>query len=978
MMRKLICLLPLLLLTACPNNNNIEVLPELSFTVAPQQLTIKQGGSATVNVTLTRKNLSSEITINLSEAPLGISATPVKTQIESASLTISASEQAKVGVNDLKITATAGVIKADANYRIVVEPKTTSSKPEITAFSATPNTLPAGGGNTSLAWQVNNADSLSIDQNVGTVTGNSKTVAVPATTTFALTASNGSGTSTANTTVVVQGTPPPPPPPPGSHPRLWIRAADLPKLRSWAVNSNPIYVNGLKLSAEQGKTNMDAGNLSDTGNYAYESDPLEQYAALFAFMSLVGPENQRVDYAARGRKLLMQIINEAVRGVDNSRDADGNPVPYRNVEFSTSDRSRWNGSAFPLAVDWLYPILTSDDKAKIRTTFLRWASENLDDDSSDGVAAYPCGQELSCFPADLRQAENDPRLLAHEGARWSQNNYFAAHTRNVIMMALAFDANDDAGGELKKQLNPAIKRWLYVTDGVLRQDAAGGLGAEGFEYSPQTLGYIAQTLLALKTAGEDDVNKWGRQVSFEGNPFWQAILPAYLHSLAPEPTGSGLNRVYQAAWFGDGQENWSPDPIEAFGTLASYANISNQAQLAAQYRFAINEFAPGGPDSLLRRARGNDNRFNYAISYFLAFEPGANNSDPRPALATRWLVPGIGKLLARSNWSKDTAWFNFTSGWNSIDHQAGDALSLEFYQKGEWIAKRRIGYGCGWMMSDNNNSLTLENDPVERTDCRKASRDRGSQWAYSGGDATLVANSLQSSYVYALGDGTNSYNSQREGSTDITLATRSVLWLDPSLLVIYDRAESKADGRFKRFNLTIPANVTVAGNVATIITPKNQTVKIKALLPSNATVTASVLPQTDIDESMEQQPKANGEPDNYRRLVTEATGKPKTTRFLHVLDGLGNSDSTLLRSGDNSFEGAVVGTTAVLFPVAFNRQSTSASFTQLQLNTSASRILLTGLAPNSNFGVSVNGATVTITTSGSLKSDSGGVLDWQR
>ena len=30
-----------------------------------------------------------------------------------------------------------------------------------------------------------------------------------------------------------------------THPRLWITAADLPKLRGWAVDSNPMYKNGL-------------------------------------------------------------------------------------------------------------------------------------------------------------------------------------------------------------------------------------------------------------------------------------------------------------------------------------------------------------------------------------------------------------------------------------------------------------------------------------------------------------------------------------------------------------------------------------------------------------------------------------------------------------------------------------------------------------------------------------------------------------
>src|ERR1700739_2844710 len=35
-----------------------------------------------------------------------------------------------------------------------------------------------------------------------------------------------------------------------SHPRLWITADDLPKLRGWAVNTNPMYKNGLAVAAQ--------------------------------------------------------------------------------------------------------------------------------------------------------------------------------------------------------------------------------------------------------------------------------------------------------------------------------------------------------------------------------------------------------------------------------------------------------------------------------------------------------------------------------------------------------------------------------------------------------------------------------------------------------------------------------------------------------------------------------------------------------
>jgi len=90
-------------------------------------------------------------------------------------------------------------------------------------------------------------------------------------------------------------------------------------------------------------------------------------------MSLVAPDpKDRDDYAQRAKTLLMTIIETSLDG-PNPGDAD----PILDPAFSTRDRSRNGGRAFGLAVDWLYPYLSSDDKDKIRTVFLRWADEDV-------------------------------------------------------------------------------------------------------------------------------------------------------------------------------------------------------------------------------------------------------------------------------------------------------------------------------------------------------------------------------------------------------------------------------------------------------------------------------------------------------------------------------------------------------------------------------------------------------------------------
>lgn len=81
--------------------------------------------------------------------------------------------------------------------------------PTISSFTATPATIHSGESST-LAWNVSNATTLSINQGVGTVTGatGSRTVSPTATTTYTLTATNADGTKTATCTVTIALNPP--------------------------------------------------------------------------------------------------------------------------------------------------------------------------------------------------------------------------------------------------------------------------------------------------------------------------------------------------------------------------------------------------------------------------------------------------------------------------------------------------------------------------------------------------------------------------------------------------------------------------------------------------------------------------------------------------------------------------------------------------------------------------------------------------
>jgi hypothetical protein len=749
-----------------------------------------------------------------------------------------------------------------------------------------------------------------------------------------------------------------------THPRLFITGDDVMKLRARATSANPLWAKGLaplldaKSKAAAAAMQSGSGDpFTTTGCGDYGEDACEAYAELFAFGALVHPDaDTRAQLKNLAHWLVMQVVNEYLGGMMGSEATD----------FATGDRSRWNGESLPLAVDWIYDAFSDDEKSRIHDAFVMHC---------DALST------MGYHHPDPTLSNDDAALIADRvTVRWSGNNYWTAEMRDIGLMAMALDDSDDGDGKLAAAFLHATKGYLFVFDNLTRNECAGGLCGEGPEYAPQTLSYAAQLMLALRTAGRNDPTKYGPQVVRENNPFWSDLVQAWAAWQSPSTfdftDGTGI--VHQPAWNGDGYRFYAQDAIAVLGTLALDARAAGDTTLGDAAAFIANADSPSDGGALADRI-AKPTSFADALMYFLVFDGTTMPADPRPAYPTRTFAPGMGEILARTDWTTNASFFEWHVGWQSIDHQHADANDFALFRNGEWLTKETTGYqntNTDVLRTDGHNGVAVQNDgPTVHSDWRLELWTNGSQFPYVGdGDPAVLTHAFDDHFVYAEGDATKTYNSMYESTAstmieDVKHVSRAIVWLPPAStgggatdrVVVYDRVETGADGHFKRVWFHYPSVPTqAASNRVIATTAKGQQVAVTVLLPAQAMITAAAWKPTD---------EANYDTMSARS-VTEAT--TASARFLHVAEGLDagatpSATSAIASMSGPAVDGVIVGDTAVSFAHDVGALTATFSFRA----TGAQHVLVTGLTSGANYDVSRTGDVVTVTPGGSQTATDG-------
>jgi len=634
------------------------------------------------------------------------------------------------------------------------------------------------------------------------------------------------------------------------------------------------------------------------------------------------------------------------------------------------------------------PVLSANDKQTIRNVFLIWAQACL-------TASTTGGDNPNTNPPGI--VNNSAALLPNgQPYRMAANNYYAAHARMLEMMPLAIDPADDPvvnttlsaatlGNTLRSYIGDATGAWLYQqyamygdpsaiasAYGVSSQGfglASGGLPPEGMLYGV-SYGNILGGLLALQTAGFNNPSYAGPQIAMLNTPMWSRYVTGMISSLTPSPlipTGSEayLGQIYQFASYGDLLRLFAtPDYIKPFGLLSLLEQENGQTTDVNASRWFGYNVLQGGPSAFYSRVTDSAYGWIDSILYYMLYDPAVNPAslpDPRPGYPTTFVDPGGGRIVAHTDWTAAGRMFDYRASWESINHQDGNAGQFELFRNGEWLTKELSNYdnnGVG-MTTYYHNTLGLQNacagcaNPTAVVgDWEQGELANGSQWMLgenAGDPVTLTSNG--SGYSFAATDMTNLYNRPSQWTpanafTEVTQATRSILWLNGDNIVVYDRASTQSSGLFKRWNLTLVTNPAISANTATETLASGQQLFVQSLLPANASITARnvVGDLTTIAET---------EPSQYVMTVQDPSN-PSSTRFLHVLQGANAgtalTPATYVQSTNGtSFDGAVFGSSAVWFPV------NTGSFNGTTLNTPVGvhSVFVTGLVPNTSYSVTV-------------------------
>ena len=457
----------------------------------------------------------------------------------------------------------------------------------------------------------------------------------------------------------------------------------------------------------------------------------------------------------------------------------------------------------------------------------------------------------------------------HTGAKWGNatipwsgwsvddpsDNYYYSFLRGTMLLGLATkDENPQADQWIAQFRDTKVMGQLVPT---FNADLQGGGSREGTGYGVAMRNLFELYDLWYSTTGE----KLHTKTKHTRQSMW-----SFMHQTLPT-----LDRV-------------APTGDQSRDSTASFFDY-HRAYLQELVALFPNDPIAQQAKQLLSSSTVPSMSQSFMLAYDFLYDMDDVTAAPMGG-STTYFAKGIGQLYTRSSWDRGATWVNFTAGPYTQSHAHQDQGALMIYKDG-WLAYDPV------VDSHSGLDQNVTTHGLVRLD--------------SGGSpvrqvastiSTMQALHKGAGWVYASGDLTPAY----DGNAAVQKVQRDVVYLEPDVVVVYDRVEG---GSSQTWQLAVPAAPSISGNTATM-TSAGHTLKI-AKLGAGAFGQYSYSANSDFSKG-------------YRIDETAAGG---AQRFLNVIsiDGAATSVSG---SGDTAQVHLSNGKTV---EVAFNHDAAGATLT---------------------------------------------------
>ncbi|MEE2000415.1 hypothetical protein QWY20_03030 [Alkalimonas sp. MEB108] len=440
-----------------------------------------------------------------------------------------------------------------------------------------------------------------------------------------------------------------------------------------------------------------------------------EYAKAYALgYHLTGDE----DYLEQGKRLLWQ-------GYFSDPD-----VGWRS--FTNRNGFRTGGNRIAISYAWLRFAFNQEERSVAEQHIATWTEHWL----------------------DYTNHQND-----FHGYRFTDTDKTAAIAENLTLFGYILQQNESYQELAELSLSVAdtmLQR--FVVDYYMHDIMAGGVWAEGSDYSPRTQLHWMRVFL---------INRDLRDLPFPSEYAEHAAAALIQHTL-PGSTG-----VYQ---FGSVEQGRDYRPVFHDGRY-QFALYLTELLQGSEVRPQLQSWL----ENQLETAGHLQVSLHPGIERVLFYQQPSKPAAPT-SLSKLHFAPGVGLISARSSWEADATSLYFITRRSRVDHEHSDALNIDVAHRGVWITKQVTGYSAAGARSDAHNTLLIENATLEGS-ANPTGRALGNGFyrtIFQDGSITLI--SAEATDIYNM--------SGYFATTYAELVTRQVALIGEQTLAIFDNVRT--------------------------------------------------------------------------------------------------------------------------------------------------------------------------------------------